>query len=393
MARAAQDRPIILVGAGIGGLTAALALQQSGQRVSVLEQAASLGEIGAGLTLTPNASRVLLHLGLGDVLADLGVVPDRGAVLDYRDGTELVSMERGDVSLRRHGAPYCQIHRADLHLALAAAVQANDGGCIRLHQRLTGLGQDADGVTAVFNEHSVVTGSLLVGCDGIHSAVRSQLFGNDEPRFTGYSAWRGLVPVEALPAGLIAPDSAVWIGPGRYLARYLVCRGRVLNYVAVARTSKWSEEGWTVRSTPAEVLAEFSDFAPEARTILAATAADECYRWGIFDRDPLPRWTQGRVTLLGDAAHPTTPFLGQGAAMALEDAMVLARAVAAGGISPSSLARYEAARLERTSAVTLESRDNGHHLTSCDPDQYDLSVHHDAETLGLAAYDAVTVPV
>lgn len=388
-----QDLHVLVAGAGIGGLTTALALQRAGIRVSVYEQAPVLGEVGAGLTLASNASRILQHLGLGAVLEDLAVIPGRGAVKHFRTGRTLVDIPRGATQVERFGAPYCQIHRNDLHQALVAAVQSGGRDCLHLGCTLEDFGQDAHGVTALFSNGRTARGDLLVGCDGIRSTVRARLFGVEDPRFTGYVAWRGLVPMERLSASLVVPDSAVWIGPGHFLTRYKIRRGELLNYVAIARTNGWVEEGWAVRSTVDALLAEFREFEASARSILMATPPDQCFRWGIFDRDPLPVWSTGRVTLLGDAAHPTTPFLGQGAAMAIEDALVLARAIAAAGSVSEALARYEKARVTRANGVLVASRENGLNLTSADPERYDEETHRNEESLDLAGYDAVTVAV
>lgn len=388
-----QQLHVLIVGAGIGGLTTALALRRAGIRVSVYEQAPALAEVGAGLTLASNATLILQHLGLGAVLEDLGVVPARGAVKDYRNGKTLVDIPRGATQVERFGAPYCQVHRHDLHQALVAAVRSADPGCLHLGCSLEDFGQDAAGVTALFANGQTARGDVLIGCDGIRSTVRARLFGVEDPRFTGYVAWRGLVPIERLTTSQLVPDSAVWIGPGHFLTRYKIRRGELLNYIAIARTKSWVEEGWSVRSTVEALLSEFRDFEPTARSILMATPPDQCFKWGIFDRDPLPTWTTGRVTLLGDAAHPTTPFLGQGAALALEDGLVLARALVAADSVPEALARYEQARLARANFVLVASRDNGTNLTTTDPDRYDEKTHWNEESLDLASYNAMTVPV
>jgi len=388
-----QRLHVLIAGGGIGGLTTALALQQAGIRVSVYEQAPVLGEVGAGLTLASNGSLVLQHLGLGPVLDDLAVVPDHGAVKHYRTGRTLVEIPRGNTQVERFGAPYCQIHRNDLHEALVAAVRSADPDCLHLGCTFEDFGQDANGVTALFSNARTVRGDLLVGCDGIRSTVRARLFGAGEPRFTGYVAWRGLIPMERMTEAMIVPDSAVWIGPGHFLTRYKIRRGELLNYIGIARTNSWVDEGWSVRSSIDALLAEFRDFEPVARSILLATPPGQCFKWGLFERDPLPTWTSGRVTLLGDAAHPTTPFLGQGAVMALEDALLFARAVAAAGSVTEALARYEQARVARANLVMLASRDNGIQLTTTDPDRYDAESHRNEESLGLASYNAVTAPV
>ena len=203
----------------------------------------------------------------------------------------------------------------------------------------------------------------------------------------------GLIPIAALAGERIEPASAVWQGPGHFLTRYKVRAGQLLNFVGIARAQQWTDEGWSIPATVEELLAEFAEFNDDARRLLAATPPDGLFKWGIFDREPLAGWTYQRVTLLGDAAHPMTPFLGQGAAMAIEDAAVLARAITADGVGPEALARYESARRERTTRVFLESRAQGERLTTYDPDRYTARVHRNEETLGLADYDAVSVAI
>ncbi len=388
-----RDLDILIAGAGIGGLAAALALQRAGFRVSVFEQAPELGEVGAGLTVAPNGMIVLNHLGLGEVMRDIAMIPGRGAVMHYRTGRVLVDIPRGDTQMNRYGAPYCQVHRADLHTALVDAVVANDPHCIHLSHGLSDFSETADRITACFENGHSVSGDVLIGCDGIHSVVRSRLFGKEQPRFTGYVAWRGMVPMDSLDKELIEPDSAVWLGPGHFLTRYRVRNGELLNYVAVASSDAWQEEGWWAKSEVSEVVEMFRDFEPRARRILAATPPDLCHKWGIFDRNPIPRWGLGRATLLGDAAHPTSPFLGQGAVMALEDALILARAFDLSGSLAEALERYENARKDRGAFVIMESRSNVKLITECDPDTFGADVHRNEESLGLAEYDAVTVAI
>jgi len=388
-----QDPHVLIIGAGIGGLATALALQRAGLRVTVCEAAPELGEIGAGLTVASNGSIVLQHLGLGPLLDEFACAPEVGGVLHYRDGRRLVEIRHGDQTIGKFGAPYCQIHRADLHRGLRNAVLENDRDCLRLRHTFTDLAESGDEITAYFADHASLTGTLLIGCDGIRSTVRARLFGDDDPRFTGFVAWRGIVPMTELPNWAVDPDTAIVMGPGRYLTRYKIRAGDLLNYVAVARTDAWTEEGWSVPSTVAAVRQEFTDFYQPVQTILAATPPETCYRWGIFDRQPLSAWSVGRATLLGDAAHPMTPFLGQGAVMALEDAMVLARCLADAGSVATALARYEAARRERVNFVFEESRKVGDTLTTFNPDAYSPAAHRNEESLGLAAYNAVTAPL
>lgn len=389
-----RDPHVLIIGAGIGGLATALALQKSGLRVSVFEAASELGEVGAGLTIASNGSIILQHLGLGPVLEEFACVPECGAVLHYRDGRRLVETRQGEQTTRMHGgAPYCQIHRADLHDGLRNAVLDNDRECIHLGHAFSDLEDSGTEITAHFSGHPSASGDLLIGCDGIRSTVRARLFGQGDPRFTGFVAWRGIVPMSRLPEGLIDPDTAVVKGPGRYITRYKMRAGELLNYAAISRTDAWTEEGWSVPSSVDAVCREFADFNESVRTFLAATPADACYRWGIFDRRPLERWSVGRATLLGDAAHPMTPFLGQGGVMALEDAIIIVRCLLESASIETAFARYQAARMQRVELVFKESRNAGEVLTTFDPDTYSPARHQNEETLGLADYNAVTAPI
>ena len=388
-----KDLDVIVVGAGIGGLTATLALQQAGFRVSVYEQSASLGEVGAGLTITPNGCHALYHLLGEDAVHAVARTPAAGAIKHYRTGETLVETNRGNRMREQYGAPYLQAHRADLHGALANAVRAIDPSAIHTGCHFGELQQGADGVELRFDNGTGARGDLLIGCDGVRSAVRRALWGPEEVSFTGYIAWRGLVPMDRLDPALIEPDSVAFAGTARTFARYKVRSGRLVNFAAFSRRDEWTEEGWSVPADVTDVQREFADFCPEVQAILAATPAGQCFKWGLFDRQPLPQWTRGRATLLGDAAHPMTPFLAQGAVMAIEDGVVLARAMVAADDWPEALARYEAARRDRTTMVMRESHVNARRMYNRDPDHYTGSSHRNAESLGLYAYNPLTVPV
>jgi salicylate hydroxylase len=384
---------IAIVGAGIAGLCTARALQQRGFRVRVFEQSEELREVGAGLTITPNATHALNSLGLGAELARIGMRPDRGGVKHWRTGETLVELERGADMLIKHGAAYYQVHRADLHDALTSVVLGSDANAIVLDRKFVGLSQRDGQVEVRFTSGQVEYADVVIGADGARSSVRQGLFDTPPPRFTGYIAWRGLVPMARLNGVPIQPSSCISIGPRRTFARYLVRAGSLVNYVALAERSDWQVESWSVRSEIGEVLEEFDDWYADLRALIAATPASVCYKWALFDREPLPTWRQGSVTLLGDAAHPMLPFLGQGAAMAIEDALVLARAFELADSVPQALARYEAARLPRTTEVMLKSRETARSYHSADIDHYTDRPHMSAESLGLLDYNPATVAV
>ena len=389
-----RDTKIILIGAGIGGLTAAIALQSRGFKVEIYEQAPQLAEVGAGLTLSPNATHGLESIGLGPRLAQLATRPERQAVLHYRTGEVLVDLPRGDLPKKQYGADYYQIHRADLHTLLADAVRSHDPNAIKLSHTFAGLTQNNNAVDVTFTNGVAVSADVVIGCDGIKSAVREVLWGKAAPRFTGNIAWRGLVPIERLPKGFkLDPPSAAAVGVKHSMARYLIRDGTVLNYVAFAEKAGWEVESWAVRSEVSELLSEFHDWHESFQTFLAATPPELCFKWAIHDRDPLPQWTKNRVTLLGDAAHPMLPFLGMGAASGIEDSVVLARAFEAAGSIEEGLKRYEGARRERATFIQLASREAQSRLQGGKVDNYTKNEHKNEEFLGLFNFNPATVAV
>ena len=389
-----KNARIALIGAGISGLTAALALQRRGFKPVIYEQAPQLGEVGAGLTLSPNSTHGLEDIGLGPGLEKMASLPPRAGVLHYRTGAVLVDQERGDSLKRQYGANYYQIHRADLHKMQADAVQANDATAIKLNHAFAGLTQSGDTIELTFAHGAKSMVDVVIGCDGIKSEVRAALWGRLPARFTGNVAFRGLVPMSRLPAGFkVEPMSGAAVGNKHSMARYLVRHGTLLNFAAFAEKSGWEDEGWSVRCEVSELLAEFHDWHESFRTFLAATPPDMCFKWALHDRDPLPYWTKGRATLLGDAAHPMLPFLGMGAAMGIEDGVVLARCFEASSSIDEALKRYEAARRERTTFVLLASRAAQARLQGNKADTYTKETHKNEEAMGLFAYNPRTVPV
>ena len=347
---------IIIVGGGIGGMTAALALLKAGFRVDLYEQAPEFGEVGAGIMLTPNATRVLGHLGLLPALEEKASRPPASIYRRFDSAALMGDSTLGAAAEERYGAPYFHIHRADLHRILTEAVRELSAATLHTNCELADLGQDAQAVTAVFADDTRVAGDILIGCDGARSTVRGILVAAANPSFRGQVAWRGVVPAAGLPDTVTTRESVVWIGPDRHIVHYLLRGGKYVNYVAISAKEQWEEEGWNRAAEVDEVVGEFQGWHQDVVQLLAATPPNTCFKWGLFDREPLSTWTAGRCTLLGDAAHPMLPFMAQGSAMAIEDALVLARSLQSFASVEEALKRYERARQGRTSQVILQSR-------------------------------------
>jgi salicylate hydroxylase len=343
-----------VVGGGIGGLSAALALLRAGFDVHVYEQAPALGEVGAGVQISPNAWRILHGLGLAGELAATGVRPLAWHQRRWDDGRTLLRTPLGDAIEAAFGFPHYQMHRADLLSALAGALPAER---VQLGRRLTGIADRGDRVEARFAGGARAEVDVLVGADGIHSRTRRLLFGPEHPRFTGCVAYRGLVPAGRLRDLGLEVTAQVWMGPGRHFVHYFVRGGRLVNFVAVVEQTTWTRESWTDRGEVADALAAFEGWHPQVRAILGAV--DETFVWALFDRVPLERWSAGRVTLVGDACHPMLPFMAQGAAQAIEDGATLAACLAREGADVAgALRRYERLRIRRTARVQAASTAN-----------------------------------
>jgi salicylate hydroxylase len=348
-----------VVGGGIGGLTAALSLLRAGLDVHVYEQASRLSEVGAGVQVSPNASRVLHGLGLAGALAASGVKPVAWHQRRWDDGRTLLRAPLAEELEAVYGFPHYQMHRADLLGALAAALPADR---IHLGHRLTGITDHGDGVQARFAGGRQARFDVLVGADGIHSAVRQLLFGPDDARFTGCVAYRAVVPADRLRHLDLEVTAQIWMGPGRHFVHYFISGRRLINFVAVVEQDRWTRESWTDRAATTDVQAAFAGWHPQVRELIGA--ADEMYGWALFDRPPMPRWSAGRVTLLGDAAHAMLPFMAQGAAQAIEDGATLTTLLRplrhdAGAVEvAAALSGYEQARLPRTSRLQEMSAGN-----------------------------------
>ncbi len=356
-----DEREILVVGGGIGGITAALCLAQLGFNVQVFEQAAQVGEVGAGIQLSPNCSRVLHSLGLEAALRPMAFLPEGVEMRAWRSGMLISSSPLGSSVRAQFGAPYYHMHRADLMSVLLDAARRD--ARIRLYTgaRVDHAAEEGDAVVLVVNGRQY-TGAALVGADGIHSSIRGALFGAEAASFTGNIAWRALVPASSLPKGLVRPMATAWWGPGKHFVHYYVRGGAWVNCVCVVEKQGWEVESWTERGDLDELKRDFAGWHPDLQVLIAAMNPDSCYKWALFDRPPMPSWSVGRMTLLGDACHPTLPFMAQGAAMAVEDAAVLARCLAAEGQSgagvPARLQTYESLRRARTARIQAGSRRN-----------------------------------
>jgi salicylate hydroxylase len=344
---------VVIAGGGIGGLSAAIALCKVGFEVEVVERASALQEVGAGLQLSPNATKGLASLGVLEAVAAISSMPETLEMRIGRTGQKVFSIPIAREARNRYGAPYLHAHRADLIDILSrAAVQA--GAQIRLGARVSAYVRDDAGLRVGLDTGAILPCDLLVGADGVRSAVRRQMLGEEAPRFTGAVAWRMTAPADVAPD---LPQSAiVWAGPGKHAVTYRIRRGTLINFVGVVETRDWRSESWDQAGDPVELAKIFGDWASPIPDIIAS--ASHCFVWALFDRDPLPSWSEDRVTLLGDACHPMPPFQAQGAAMAIEDAVVLAKCLNAEGVSQASLQRYEKLRKPRTSKVLASARAN-----------------------------------
>ena len=348
---------ICIVGAGLGGLSAALALLQKGFRVTVLEQASALGEIGAGVQLGPNAVGVLYRLGLQTALELVTCETLGKRVRLWNTGQTWPLFDLGTVSREMYGYPYLTVHRADLHRVLVEAVRALQPDALVLNAKLQSLQVHSAGVELRLADGRVWAADAVIGADGVHSMVRAALFGEDAPRYSGVMAWRGVIDAAKLPSHMREPYGTNWVGPGSHVVQYPLRQGTLMNFVGAIEGTHWAVESWSERGTREECLSDFAGWHEEVQAMIQAI--DVPYKWVLKVREPMDTWSRGPVTLLGDACHPTLPFLAQGAAMAIEDGYMLARALALCPTQPDlAFARYEAVRKARTARVVEGSAAN-----------------------------------
>ena len=349
---------IAVVGAGLGGLAAAACLMRAGFEVKVYEQAPVLGEVGAGIQLSANATSVLRSLGLQSELDAVGVRPLSYDFCLFNTAERLQGFALGDDHEARFGAPYYQLHRADLHEILVRCVSGLSSNAIELNKSCVGFEEGPDEVTLRFSDGSTATADLLVGADGIKSAVLEQLVGPQAPRFTGQSAWRIVVPANQLPEGFMEQRMYIWVGPGKHAVTYYLRGGKLVNLVACVDSDSWTEEGWTVKAPWEDLKQEFEGWCDKIQLIVDQADRNSCFRWALYNRPALESWHSNRVVLMGDAVHATLQYMAQGAVMAVEDAAVLTRVLSSDEELPEALARYQRNRLPRTTRIVNESSAN-----------------------------------
>jgi salicylate hydroxylase len=350
---------ILIAGAGLGGLTAASCLMKAGHKVEVYEQAPQLAEIGAGIQISANAMHVLRDLGLEGAIRAAGVQPAAYVFRLFDSGEEIQRFSLAEEYQRAHGAPYTQLHRADFHELLAARAQAPDPGVVRLNKRVTGYSESESGVTLHFAEGASAQGDILIAADGLKSAVRAQMLGATVATYTGDAAWRLTVPLDRLSeAGQLERAMSVFVGPGKHAVCYYLRGGNLLNFVGCVETDEVSEESWTVKFPWERLKEDFRGWNDGIQAVIDAADKSACYRWSLHYRTPISDWSTGRVTLLGDAAHPTLPYLAQGAAMAIEDGAVLTRALAMRDGVADALQLYQRNRAGRTARIVEQSTAN-----------------------------------
>jgi len=357
----ADSRTIVVAGAGIGGLTTALALAARGFRIIVMERAARLEEAGAGLQLSPNASRILIELGLEPLLAPHVIAPDSISIMTARTAKEIGRVPLGEAAALRYGAPYWIVRRADLQSALLARAASHPDIDLRLGAQFEDVAVYPKGVTVVqrrVSERQQEPALALIGADGVWSSVRHQIFPEAQPQFTGSIAWRGTVDASQLPRGFMTQRVQLWMGTNAHLVAYPMSGGKRINMVAIV-SGKWNRPGWSEPGDVVEIANHFADPHWPIAARMMIGAVDSWRKWALFAMRDGGVWNKGPIALLGDASHAMLPFAAQGAGMAIEDAAVLARSLDRHAEVADGFAAYEKARKRRTTAIWDQAVSNG----------------------------------
>lgn len=351
---------VLIAGAGIGGLTAALTLLNKGFEVVIYERSLKLEEVGAGIQIGSNGTKVLYALGLGVELQKVAFTPQMAEMRLGDSGKVIFSLPLGKSAEQRYHSPYLNIHRADLHRILVDAVRAKSPDAIHLGYEVKDFHQTPTRATLYFVNGESAQGDVLIGADGVRSVIRKALFDIEDGHYTGMAAWRMIVPTSRLPKELVPPKATVWVGANKHVVTYYLRGGELVNLVGVIEQANWPYDGWTCLGSKADILTAYTGWHPTIRRIMEAGDETEYYQWALRDLPPLTHWSKGVVGLLGDACHPMLPFMAQGAVMAIEDAWVLAAKLAAHPHNiPHALQQYEEARKPRTSKVQATARRNG----------------------------------
>lgn len=393
---------VLIAGGGIGGLSAAIALLQRGFDVEVYEQAGELREFGAGIQISPNGNRALKSLGVFDSLQALSDNAQAKEIRLWNTGKTWKLFDLGAEAIRKYGFPYMTVFRPDLLRVLGNRVERLKPGTIRLGARCVGVNQTSGGVALELTDGRSAFGDVLIGADGLHSRIRPALFGPDEIRFSGMVAWRTLVPMQALPEQFSRSVAVNWIGPGGHVVHYPVQGGRLMNFVGTLEGNDWSSAPWKRPATVGECIAAFSGWHADIHAIL--NRAPSVTKWALCGRDFLDTWTRGRATLLGDACHPTLPFLAQGAVASIEDAIVLARCLAGHAADvPFALRRYDEIRRPHTYRMVRGASENTlrfHNAALARPESADAFVAREWQSEAISdrydwlfTYDAERVEV
>lgn len=351
-----KARKIIIAGGGIGGTAAALALLRRGFEVELYEQAPELGEVGAGVQISPNGARALDSLGVLDTLRQLSCKPERKEFRLWNTGDAWPMFNFDDEAHKQYGYPYLTVYRPDLLGALVDGVRALSPDCIRLDSRVADLEQDDDGVTLILENGKTARGDVLLGADGVKSVIRDKLWQTEPPHFSGMVTWRGVIPMKDLPEHMQQMVGSTWTGPGGHVVNYPLRSGELMNFVGTIERDDWQVESWYTEGSAEECARDFAGWHEDVQVMIRKSPT--LIKWALMEREPLQKWTDRRATLAGDACHATLPFLAQGAVMSIEDGVILARCLETFDDPLEALKRYEQARVDRTTRMVHGARDN-----------------------------------